>query len=93
MNLNKDGSFNANAKIISEEESNKMIEYTKKIIEKTTNNILEAKFDINPKFYNGENISCKYCSYKDICYMKEKDLVYLDKVENLNFLDGGEENA
>ena len=93
MSLNKDGSFNANAKIISKEESNKMIEYTKNKIEEATNNIIDAKFDINPKFYNKENISCKYCSYKDICYMKETDLKYLDKVENLDFLDGGEENA
>ena len=93
MSLNKDGSFNANSKIISEEDSNKIIEYTKNKIEEATNNIIEGKFEINPKFYNKENISCKYCSYKDICYMKETDLKYLDKVENLDFLDGGEENA
>ena len=52
MSLNKDGSFSAHAKIISEEESNKMIEYTKNKIEEATNNILSAKFDINPKILN-----------------------------------------
>ena len=47
-------------------------------------------FPINPKVYNGENVSCKYCDYKDICFMKDKDITYLEKVENLDFL-GGEE--
>ena len=93
MKYKEDNGFSNYSKVISEEESDKMIDYTKNIIEETTNNILDSKFDINPKFYNKENISCKFCSYKDICYMKDKDLIYLDKVENLDFLDGGENNA
>ena len=70
-----------------------MIDYTKNIIEETTNRIVDGKFDINPKIYNKENISCKYCDYKDICYVKDKDLIYLEKVDDLEFLDGGDENV
>ena len=25
-----------------------------------------------------ENISCKFCKYKDICYMKEEDIVNIE---------------
>ena len=59
-------------------------------IEEVSNNILDSKFDINPKFYDKENISCKFCSFQDICYMRDSNLKYLSKAENLDFL-GGEE--
>ena len=26
---------------------------------------------------NNENVSCKFCKYKDICYKKEQDIIYL----------------
>ena len=69
---------------------NNMINYTDKIIDKTTDDILSSKFSINPKVYNGENISCRFCEYKDLCFMSNSNLKYLDKAEDLSFL-GGEE--
>ena len=38
----------------------------------------------------GKNIACEFCKFKDLCFMKEQDQKYLDKVEDLSFL-GGEE--
>ena len=93
MKYSEDKGFYTYSKIIDEETSNKMIDYTKKIIDETSNNIINSKFNINPKYYDKENISCKYCNYKDVCYMKDKDVEFLSKVEDLSFLDGGEENA
>ena len=90
MSYSEEKGFGNNTKIINDETLNNMIEYTKGIIDKTLDKILDGKFDINPKNYNGKNISCEYCEYKDICYMKEKDIKYLNKVEDLDFL-GGEE--
>ena len=52
--------------------------------------ILSCKFDINPKVYVKEDVSCKFCKFKDICYKKDSDVTYLEKVEDLSFL-GGEE--
>ena len=75
------------AKILSDKEVYDMIRYTKKQIEKNTNEILEGDFTINPKVYDGKNISCEFCEFKDICYKSQKDIVYLDKVEDLSFLD------
>ena len=79
---------------ISEEEANLVSEDINSIkdsIKKLRLEILlNGEFDINPKVYDRDNISCKFCKYKDLCFMKEKDLVYLEKVDNLDFL-GGEE--
>ena len=67
-----------------------LIKYTKDKIKENAKDIVEAKFDINPKVYGNENISCKYCQYKDLCFMKPDNIKYLDKVENLDFLGGDE---
>ena len=49
--------------------------------------ILAGDFTINPKIYDGKNLSCEFCEFKDICYHTQKDMVYLDKVEDLSFLE------
>ena len=64
---------------ISEEEINDMLDNTDKLIDKAIDNILEADFEINPKVINGENVSCSFCEYRDICYLREKDKVYINK--------------
>lgn len=71
---NNDGTFNANSlkHMLSDNEINDIINKTETKIIQTMNNILESKFDINPK-YDKENIGCKFCEYKDICFMKEYD--------------------
>ena len=75
------------AKLLNDQEIYNMIRYTKKQIEKNTTEILAGEFTINPKVYDGKNISCEFCAFKDICYKAQKDTVYLDKVEDLSFLD------
>ena len=90
MKYNEEKGFGTYSKVISAETVDNMIEYTKDKIDEVSNNILDSKFDINPKFYDKENISCKFCSFQDICYMRDSNLKYLSKVENLDFL-GGEE--
>ena len=67
-----------------------MFNYTQNIINKVTDDILDGDFSINPKYYNGKNISCEFCEFKDICKKKKKDLNYLNKVEDLSFLVGEE---
>ena len=65
-------------------------QYTDNIIKDTTDSILKADFEINPKVYNQENISCKYCIFHDICFRDEGDITYLEKVEDFSFLGGDE---
>ena len=84
----KEEKFDRYTKIIDDDLETLLVDYTKKKIEETTNKILDASFTINPKVYKGKNISCEFCSFRDICYRKEKDSVYLDTVEDLSFLKG-----
>lgn len=88
MNYSEEKGFGRFAKVISEETKEELVEYTKDYINKTTDKILDGKFPINPKYYNGKNVSCEFCEFKDICFSKEKDMVYLEKVEDLSFLGG-----
>lgn len=90
MKYSEEKGFGTYTKLMNDDILNGMVEYTKNYIDKTTDKILDSKFDINPKFYNGKNESCEFCSFKDICFMRESDIKYLPKVEDLTFL-GGEE--
>ena len=90
MSYSEEKGFNRFAKIIDNDTMYNLIKYVKSEIDTKTDKILEGEFSINPKVYDKENISCKYCTFKDICFMKDKDIIYLDKVDNLDFL-GGEE--
>lgn len=87
-----DKGFSRFSKVLSDSDVYHIITYTKKEIIKDMNDILQGDFKISPKIYDGKDISCEYCNFKDICYKSQKDVVYLDKVEDLSFLDeGGEE--
>ena len=90
MSYTEEKGFGTYAKTISDETLFDLVKYTKEHISKKTDDILESKFEINPKVYAGKNIACDFCQFKDLCFMKEKDQVYLEKVEDLSFL-GGEE--
>jgi ATP-dependent helicase/DNAse subunit B len=86
MSVTKTGDFASTAKLLSANNIYDMLLYTKNYINNTTQRILDAEFTINPKVYDKDNISCKYCTYQDICYYTNKDISYLDKVDNLDFL-------
>ena len=76
--------FYSYSKVLKEEEIEDLIKETESLIDNSINQILEANFKIDPKIINGENISCSFCEYKDICYRKEKDIIYINKREENN---------
>lgn len=76
--------FSSNSKVLSEEEINTMIDNTDKIIDTAIKEILEGDFSINPKVINGKSISCDRCEYKEICYQRENDIVYINREEDNN---------
>ena len=89
MSYSDDKGFSRYSKIIDNDTMYNLIKYVKDEISNKTDKILDGDFSINPKIYDKDN-ACKYCTYKDICFMKDKDIKYLEKIENLDFL-GGEE--
>ena len=53
-------------------------------IKETVTKIRNNEFDVAPiKFKGQRDLPCKYCEYKDICYMDYKDIRHVD-------LSGGE---
>ena len=86
LKLLKSGEFSKNAKIISNKEIDKLIKICDKKIDEAIENILNAKFIIEPKKDVKENIGCKYCKFKDICYKEYKDEKLIISDTNLDYL-------
>lgn len=78
MKTSKNG-FYSYSKVLDKEEIVNIITSTDEMIDKVIDNILEADFSINPKVIDGENVSCKFCEYRDICFRRENDIVYINK--------------
>lgn len=75
MKVNNDGSFSHYAKVLTNEEIKNLENLTKQKLNESALNINNAEFTINPKNVNKKNISCMFCKFKDICFMKESDIV------------------
>lgn len=91
MRTKSDGDFYSYSKTLNEIEINNLIKLVDKKIEEAADNILDANFDINPKKINGINIGCEYCTFKDICFKKESDTIYLKEQDYKEFLGGENE--
>ena len=78
-------------KILSDEAIEKLANITSNKIDEAIDDILNAKFDINPKKIGMDNVGCEFCSFRDICFMKEEMITNLKEYKNMEFL-GGEEH-
>jgi len=92
MRVKSDGEFYSYTKVLSDDILDMLVDYIDKVIEEDITNILDCDFSINPKQIGMDLVGCKYCKYKDICYMKNEDIVKLEEYQDLSFL-GGEYNA
>ena len=88
LKYSEDKGFGTYSKVLTENDVKEFVSYTEKVIMNSICSILEGDFSINPKVYDGENISCKFCKFRDICFQKDKNIMYLDKVDDLSFLGG-----
>ena len=93
LKIKKDGNLAKTAKTLNDDDMDKLINIVDEKVNETIENILEGKFDINPKRIDYEDyIGCQYCKFNDLCFKNEKDYVNLETIENNNFL-GGDDNA
>ncbi|MBE6156566.1 MAG: hypothetical protein E7161_02355 [Firmicutes bacterium] len=93
MKVKTDDSFNAYAKVLSDAEIDKLIELTEKNIDSAVDKILDGDFSINPKKIGYDNdLGCKFCKFKDLCFKKDNNYVILEDIKTLDFL-GGEGDA
>ncbi len=91
LKLTKDGGFTKQSKVISDDTFKEVMDIISSKIESAITDINKCDFEINPKVLDGKNISCQYCTFKDICYRTHDNEVELDKTLKDNFL-GGESN-
>ena len=80
--------FYAYSKVLDDKQIDLLSSLVQNNIEKASKNILNGKFDINPKKINDEIVGCKYCPYKDICFMDNNDVITLEPKD----LFGGDNN-
>lgn len=95
VRVKKDGDFYASNRLLEEETLKELLKIVKKNITEVENVIENADFEIAPKKFSSELkeqiSSCNYCPYRDICYLKPKNVVRLKEYKDLEFL-GGEKN-
>ena len=84
--------FYSYAKVIEDKKINLLINLVNNKIDEAIDDILSAKFDINPKRIGTDLKGCSFCKFKDLCYMREEDIVNLKEYNDFSFL-GGDDNA
>lgn len=89
MKKSKTG-FYRYTKLIEESEIEKIENIVDININKVIKALQEGDFQIRPKKVDGDNISCKYCKYQDLCYYNEDDIKYL-KLKTLKEIVGDED--
>lgn len=75
--------FYSYSKIINDEQIDTLYNIVESKVKEARDKILNTEFDINPKEMEDKNIGCKFCKYKDICYMTSRDIVKLKKIDNV----------
>lgn len=77
----------ASKKVMDDVTIDKLSQLTEDKINESIDKILNSDFSINPKRIGTDTIGCKYCTFRDICFMSEKDIVNLKEYKNLEFLN------
>lgn len=78
-------------KVLNNEQIDELENITKQKIDEAIDNILGANFSINPKRVGMNNLGCKYCQFRDICFVNEENILNLKEYKKMEFL-GGESN-
>jgi ATP-dependent helicase/nuclease subunit B len=79
------------SKVLNANQIDKLIDLVSSKINEASTNIIDGKFDINPKSLNGKNVACEFCELRDMCYMKDSNITFLKEQKYSDFL-GGDKN-
>lgn len=72
--------FGYYSKILSNQDFSNLKELVEMQIKKTCDNITACEFPLQPiKILDSKTNACLYCSYKDICYVKEENFIAIEK--------------
>ena len=81
LKRNKDGTLSGDS-LIGKELFDKYISSAEEKIKEANQKIRENKFDIKPVFYKND-LPCKYCSYRDICFLRQEQIDYQSPAEEI----------
>lgn len=87
LKVKNDGNFYSYSKVLSTDDMDKLSKYVEKKIDDAIDNILNANFKIEPKEIDDKNEGCKFCKFKDICYMKNENVNSLKTSDTLEFIN------
>jgi len=85
MRITKNG-FYKYAKLVSEQDIDKIVNIVDKCVSDVINSIKTGDFRINPKRIDNKLIGCNYCSFKDLCFKKEEDIIDLKETKKEDIL-------
>lgn len=88
IKVKNDETFYQYSKVLSEETINELVSIVDDNLNEVMNSIKLCDFTINPKKIGNEMVGCEYCSFKDICYMNNDNIVELEEYKDLEFLGG-----
>ncbi len=91
LSMTKNG-FSRYAKLVSEEEIDKIVKIVEDKIDEVVDSICTCNFNINPKRIDNVLVGCEFCKFREVCYLKEEDIVNLKNTKKEDIL-GGEDNA
>lgn len=85
-----DKGFGRFSKVLNEEDFDKLKDIAEEKINEAIKNIKKCDFTINPKILGMNNLSCTYCPYKSVCFVKEDDYV---NIQSDDILKGSDNDA
>ncbi|MBQ9013276.1 MAG: hypothetical protein IJ094_06965, partial [Bacilli bacterium] len=80
MSLTKSG-FSSYTKLFDSDGACKITDLVDSKIDEVVSSLEDASFPINPKRIDNKLVGCEFCSFKDLCFRKEEDIVNLKNVK------------
>ena len=77
MSITKEKRFNKKALVLSSKEMDEVVIQVENKIKEVIKAICTCDFPISPKIYDGKQMSCAFCNFKDVCCFRHEDYVYL----------------
>ena len=62
-------------KVLRCDQIDELEKITENKIDESIDKIIDAEFNINPKRIGMNNLGCKYCQFKDICFFNENNTI------------------
>lgn len=88
MKVKKDGTYYHYVKALDDHELERLLTIVEDHMKEAIEHILKADFKINPKKIGIEQdiTGCRFCPYRNICFMQREDIVSQKEYKNLEFL-------